>query len=205
MALSQLTTYRPSLPPPQKWPYLDKRCLMCWNEWKINFPTFICWVMVKILRIVWKMAKENVLKRIYVIATILRFLFLEIWLILYSTFLVNWPKYHHKRPNYWVWLRFCSNQNGLKNILRKCRNFAKKYVKIFFQIFSTIFFLGIFCSQNHLKRIKKIINKIGAKGLHVSNLDNAGNCFYNHIPFNLNGIRNWFSLIGLYSDSLRET
>ena len=24
----------------QKWPYLHERCVMCWNEWKINFPIF---------------------------------------------------------------------------------------------------------------------------------------------------------------------
>ena len=28
-------------PSPQFWCHFHKRCTMCWNEWKINFPIFI--------------------------------------------------------------------------------------------------------------------------------------------------------------------
>ena len=45
---SQLRIARP---PPllQKWSHFNRRCVMCWNEWKINFPClaiFIFWVIV---------------------------------------------------------------------------------------------------------------------------------------------------------------
>ena len=62
-ALSQLTTCRRGKWPlkaispthPQKWPYFNKRCAIWWKKRKFYF--FIFWVMVKILRIVWKMTK----------------------------------------------------------------------------------------------------------------------------------------------------
>ena len=44
MTLSQVRIFRP--PSPQKWPYLYKRCPLCWTEWKVNFPIFIFRVMV---------------------------------------------------------------------------------------------------------------------------------------------------------------
>ena len=41
-ALSQFTDIKPTppTPPHQKWPYIHETCIMCWNEWKINFPIF---------------------------------------------------------------------------------------------------------------------------------------------------------------------
>ena len=33
----------------QKWSYIHERCGMCYNEWKINFPSFCFWGMVVFL------------------------------------------------------------------------------------------------------------------------------------------------------------
>ena len=30
--------------PPQKWPSLHERCLLCWNRWKINFTIFAIFI-----------------------------------------------------------------------------------------------------------------------------------------------------------------
>ena len=40
-----------NLPPTlQFWSCLYERCVMCWNEWKMNFPIFIFQVIVKVHR-----------------------------------------------------------------------------------------------------------------------------------------------------------
>ena len=52
MTLSQVTTSRPP-PHPQFWSHSYERCAMYWNESKINFPTFIFRVIVKIHRKLW--------------------------------------------------------------------------------------------------------------------------------------------------------
>ena len=59
--------------------------------------------------------------------TVFRFLIYEIWSILCSKFSENWPKCHHKWPNYWVLLvnrsKCVSEDSKIKN-----KSWAKKYI-----------------------------------------------------------------------------
>ena len=48
---SQLRMCRP--PHTQKWPYLHKKCPLCWNKWKINFPILMFLFMVCIYGRFW--------------------------------------------------------------------------------------------------------------------------------------------------------
>ena len=66
--------------------------------------------------------------------TILRFSVYEIWLILYSKFLENWPKCHHKCKNYWVLLQF-------RLRLAKCVSEDSKIR--FFNVFYEFFYVKI--------------------------------------------------------------
>ena len=80
--------------------------------------------------------------------------FFEIWSILYSNFLENWPKHHDKWSNYWFLIWFLSrlDQNAFQKILRKL---------IFFQfqnIFRQFFLLKIIWNV-----CKKYFIKIEAK------------------------------------------
>ena len=79
----------------------------------------------------------------------------------------NWPKCHHKWPNYWVLLRFCLRRdwNAFQNMLRawkKVSNFflisLKKIWLIFF--FRKLFFFSYNSSEAYGK---KISIKIGAR------------------------------------------
>ena len=67
--------------------------------------------------------------------TIFRFLIFEIWSIMYLTFLEKLPKFHHKSPNYWVFLatrsKFVSEDSkkmkkcfAKKNVVEKCQLFS---------------------------------------------------------------------------------
>ena len=54
----------------------------------------------------------------------------------FSKFIEIWPKCHHKLPNYWVFLWFCSRlyQNAFQNIIRKKKVTTKNFSTILFQI-----------------------------------------------------------------------
>ena len=89
-------------PPPtlQKWPYIHERCAMFWNDWKINFPIFIFWVMVDfVCKVLRKCTKKSVkviifTRKMHILHNLLkrmknlflRFLFFNLWSILYSKF-----------------------------------------------------------------------------------------------------------------------
>ena len=89
------------------------------NNWP-NMTTFFC---PKRWAILWNPWKKQFFQ-------ILRFLVYEICIILYSKFLENWPKRHHKLPNYWVLFRFCSrlvdqNEQNLCRIFFIAETYAK--------------------------------------------------------------------------------
>ena len=85
--------------PQKKWPYLYGRFPLCWNKWKINFPSFAIFSLWDMVASTMSMHPKkissqkirNVLKRIFdLVIFFFRFLVFEIWSILYSTFVVHW-------------------------------------------------------------------------------------------------------------------
>ena len=159
LGFSKLTTFRP----PQKWQncvFVPKCCAMFWSEWNYNFFLFSVFEIWSILYSKYLESSKNFdqnswpeMANFFVpknamskmtcqcsetyektIFRFLRFPVFEIWSNLYLKFLENWIKCHHKLPNYWVLLRFCS---GLDQIFR--------------QIFFLLQFYWNVCEKNYIR------------------------------------------------------